>query len=90
MDLNKLKLLFKKMYVPYNKYVDSISVSVELVNQKKETTVVTWHIYPLVSSIVGILDLDLAKAKKIYMEEQIFQMMRRAILEKERSATLGR
>lgn len=83
-DLDKLKLLFKKMYVPYNKYVDSISVSVELVNQKKETTVATWYIYPLVSSIIGVLDLDLAKAKKIYMEEQIFKMMRKAILEKER------
>ena len=82
-DLNKLKFLFKKMYVPYNKYVDSISVSVELVNQKQETTVATWYIYPLVSDIVGVLDLDLARAKKIYMEEQIFQMMRKAILEKE-------
>ena len=88
-DLNRLRKLFKKMYVPYNKYVDSISVSVELVNQKKETTVATWYIYPLVSSIVGVLDLDLAKAKQIYMEEQIFQMMRRAILEKEKSVTLG-
>jgi hypothetical protein len=83
-DLNRLKKLFKKMYVPYNKYVDSISVSVEIVNQKKETTVVTWYIYPLVSNVLGVLDLDLARAKKIYMEEQIFQMMRRAILEKER------
>lgn len=80
-DLNKLKLLFRKMYIPYNKYVDSISVSIELVNQKKETTVVTCYIYPLVS-IDGVLELDLARAKEIYMEKTIFELMHRTILEK--------
>jgi len=84
-DMNRLKLLFRRMYVPYNKHVDSISVSVELVNDKKETTVATWYIYPLVSDIVGILDLDLEKAKKIYMEGDIFQMMLKAMLEKEKT-----
>ena len=57
-DFKKLKKLFKKMYVPYNKYVDSISISAEFVDHKKETTIVTWYIYPLVSDIVGILNLD--------------------------------
>jgi len=78
----ELKNLLKKIYIPYNKYVDSISVSIELVNPKKETTVVTWYIYPLVYSNVGVLDLDLERAKKIYLEEDIFQTMYNVIVAK--------
>lgn len=71
----ELKKLFKKLYVPYNRYVDSISVSLELMNKKNETTVVTWYIYPFVRDAVGILNLDLEKAKRIYMEEDMLKMI---------------
>jgi hypothetical protein len=74
-EINKLRKLFKRLYVPYNKYIDSISVSIEVVNSKKETTVITWNIYPLVSKMIGVFDLDLKKAKEVYLEEDIFRMM---------------
>ena len=81
-DIGKLKKLLKKLFVPYNKFVDSMSLSMELVNQKNETTVITWYFYPLVYAAVGVLDLDLERVKKIYLESDIFQMLTKAITAK--------
>lgn len=74
-DPEKLKVLLKKLHIPFNKYVDSISVSMELVSSTGDTTIATWYLYPKVYDFVGVLDLDFDKAKKLYMETDIAQMM---------------
>ena len=81
-DIEKLKILFKKLYIPYNKYVDSISVSMELVSTAGDTTIATWYVYPMVNDFVGVLDLDFDRVKRIYMEADISQMMIEALKQK--------
>lgn len=81
-DIKKLKKLFRNLYIPYNKYVDSISVSMELLSATGEATVVTWYIYPMIFDFAGVLDLDFDKIKKVYIEADIAQMMIKALKQK--------
>lgn len=71
-DPRKLKGLFKKLYIPDNKYVRSISISMEIVSSKGETTIMTWYIYPFVLPYVGIFALDLEKVMRMYYQTDMF------------------
>ncbi len=81
-DIEKLKVLFKRLPIPYNTHVDSISVSMELISSSGDTTIATWYIYPRVYEFVGVLDPDFDRAKQIYMETDIAQMMIAALKKK--------
>lgn len=81
--IGELKKLLKRMHVPFNKHVDSMSLSMEIPNDKKETTIVTWFIYPTVNPFVGVLEADYQQARKIYVEHDIFKMMVSALQAKE-------
>ncbi|MFH1979032.1 MAG: hypothetical protein ABII97_01440 [Patescibacteria group bacterium] len=67
-DLKKMKKICKKFYVPFNKNIDSISVSIELVNPKRETTIMTLFVYPIFK-IIGCFDLDFEEVEKVYSKE---------------------
>jgi hypothetical protein len=73
-DPGKLKILFKKLYIPDNKHVHSVSISMEIVSSTGETTIMTWYIYPFVLAYVGIFALDLEKVMRMYSETDILKM----------------
>lgn len=64
----------KKMYIPYNKYIDCISLSMSLSSSRGDVTIITWIIYPFVR-IIGIFDLDLNKVNLVYPRLHLSKMI---------------
>ena len=81
-SVEELKSLLGAMYVPHNKHVDSISISIALQNSLSENTVVTWYVYPRVMPFQGVLNLDDTRAKLVYIDRAIKEMLTSAYIEK--------
>jgi len=67
-SIEELKSTLKRIYIPYNRYIDTMSVSFVLINPKNDVTTMTIGFYPRLYSI-NAFDLDFEKAKKIYLRE---------------------
>jgi hypothetical protein len=79
-NMNTLYKALRKLFIPYNKYVDSISLSIEMVNAKGETTVATGFIYPIVKWPISAIDLNIDETKSVYKDDVVVSTITKALI----------